>query len=73
MNNKLFIIIFLLFFASFCYASEGFIDSFMDKIIYLKEWFLGGDFIQEFYRELEELKGELPELLNRVKELLPQK
>lgn len=73
MNKKILIIIVLLLSFSFCYASEGLLDSFMEKITYLKDWFLEGHFIEEFYRELEELKSELPQLLIKIKDLLPQK
>ncbi len=72
--KKLFIVIVLMLFVGFyCYASDGFIDSFVDKIIYLKDWFINGDFKQEFNRELDEVKVEIPGLIAKAKELLPQK
>ncbi|MDD3292854.1 MAG: hypothetical protein PHI45_00795 [Candidatus Pacebacteria bacterium] len=72
--NKLFIVIILMLFVGFsCYASDGFIDSFINKIMYLKDWFMNGEFKQEFNKELEEIKAEIPGLIAKAKELLPQK
>jgi len=75
MNNKLFVIIFVFLFVSLsCYASNEYVDSFIEKIMYLKDWFLKVDNVkEEFEREIEELKGELPGLIIKIKGLLPDK
>jgi hypothetical protein len=73
--NKLFVIIVLFLFIGFlCHASNGTIDSFVNKIIYLKDWVLDLNNIkQEFNKELGELKIEIPQLIVNIKGLLPSK
>lgn len=81
MKNKLFIFIVLFLFVGFsCYASDGFFDSFKDKIIYLKNWMMDEQNIKaEFNKELGELKIEttqlikieIPQLWVKLKAILP--
>ena len=75
MNNKLFILIILFLFVGLsCYASDGFIDSFVNKIMYLKDWMMNEQNIKaEFNKELTELKIEIPQLWVKIKGLLPSK
>lgn len=73
--NKLFIIIILFLFIGFyCYASDGIIDSFISKIMNLKDWIMNQENIKvEFNKELNELKIEIPQLWVKLKALLPSK
>jgi hypothetical protein len=72
MNKLLIIIFFFLFLGSICFAFDGslFIDSFLSKIFYLKDWIMGDGITQEFFKELNELKSEIPYLWIKIKELL---
>lgn len=72
MNNKLIILIILFLFVGLsCYASNDYIDSFIEKIMYLKDWIMQGNIKAEFEREVESLKAELPGLIVKIKGLLP--
>jgi hypothetical protein len=81
--NKLFVIIVLFLFIGFyCYASNGVIDSFVNKIVYLKDWMMtSGNINAEFNKELDELKTDtsqliktdIPQLWAKIKALLPSK
>jgi hypothetical protein len=69
--KKLFaIIVLFLFIGFYCYASDGIIDSFVNKIVYLKNWMTNEQNIKaEFNKELGELKIETSQL---VKTVIPQ-
>ncbi|MDD5098551.1 MAG: hypothetical protein PHD31_02445 [Candidatus Pacebacteria bacterium] len=79
--KKLFtIIVLFLFIGFYCYASDGIIDFFVNKIIYLKNWMTNEQNIKaEFNKELGELKIEtsqlvktgIPQLWIKIKALLP--
>jgi len=79
--KKLFaIIVLFLFIGFYCYASDGIIDSFINKIVYLKNWMTNEQNIKaEFNKELGELKIEtsqlvktvIPQLWVKIKALLP--
>ncbi|GMX58647.1 MAG: hypothetical protein MCSN_3010 [Candidatus Microsyncoccus archaeolyticus] len=74
MKNKLYILIVLFLFIGFsCFASNEYVDSFIEKIMYLKDWVMEGNIKTEFEREVESLKSELPGLIVKIKGLLPQK
>ena len=64
------IVLVLVFVGLTCSASSGFdwsfIDSFKDRIIYLKDWFLSNGAREEFRRELSGLKQEIPLLFREI-------